>query len=206
MHPASHIDDHGASGHLPHLSTPPAASPSRVDHREAPREATKIGIVGGEAGQLAWRVCRDLVRAATSGWRGGGACNRRAIAVLLRSTEGVVNRKMSPSDDLNFRADDLHALMTSERVPAEARARAAGVLARAWGFVLSPAGTPGREAAGPDGAALGLASAAGRTAGLVHGAMADGRIDAEERDEISAAAMDAQHQAGAVITSVEGRR
>lgn len=179
-------------------------SPRREDRRLAPRTATKNDVVGGKGGQLVWRVCRDLVMAATRGYHGGASANRQAVAKLLETTPGTLERMMSPGDGLSFRADHLQALMTAETiVPEAARTEAAGVLAREWGGVFVPQAEileRGRAAAA---AALGLAAAAGETAGLVRSAQADGVIDAGERERIAGAAMAAQREAGAVMRAVE---
>lgn len=175
------------------------------DRRLSPRPLVKLGAVGGGNGHFVWRTCRALVLAATRGYYGSGATTRRVIADLLETTPGVLDRMMAPTDVLMFRADHLHALMTAETiVPEEARVQAAAEIAREWGFTVQPI-VPGDELQA-QAAALGLAAAAGRTAGLVQDAHADGVMDAAEASEITAAAMAVQREAGAVMQAVEAKQ
>jgi hypothetical protein len=182
------------------------------DRRLAGRETIKADVVGGRAGQMVWRVCRDLVNAATRGWHGSTAVNRDLIAKLLNTTPGTLGRMMGPNDTLNFRADQLHALMTAEHlVPEEARAAAAAAIAREWGGVFVPQAEIHRAGVAATTAALGLASAAGRTAALVAQAMAPESpggtsITEQEREEIERSVGEAQQAAGQVLASVEEER
>src|SRR6185369_4426484 len=172
----------GASGRVDEISTRESSSRGRPgervvrgggrDLRLAPEGSSKVGVRGGTLGELAHGSCRDLVLAATRGWSSGAAVNRHAVAQRLGVSEGVLNRMMSPGDDLAFRDGDLLVLVAAEDlVPEEARFAVGAAIASECGGVFVPLAGGGKSScdAHPsvNAAVMGLASAAGRVAELV---------------------------------------
>lgn len=185
------------------------------DRRMAGPEKVKVGVKGGKLGELAHSLCRDMVLAATRGWVGGAAVNRERMAALIGVSLGVLNRMMSPGDELAFRADHLMILIAAEEVvPEEARFAAGAAIAAECGGVFVPlaGGRAGSCNAHPsvNAAVLSLAQWAGRVAELVRAASCEGGVcqamTRERRGEIDSAALEVERAAGEVMGAARAVR
>lgn len=138
------------------------------DRRLTGEGVPKIGVAGGPVGQVAHRVCRDLVHAATRGFDGSAAVNKALVARLLGTTPATLQRMLSPSEHLHFHAAHLLTLLAAEElVPEAARFKAMSELAAECGGYFVPYSAVPAGALGAAAAALQVGAAAGEAQRLV---------------------------------------
>jgi hypothetical protein len=177
----------------------------------APAGRRKLGVRGGALGVVAHELCRAMVLAATrttaGGWPAGlgTGCNREIVAARLGVSLAVLNRMMSPGDDLAFRDSDFFVLIAADDlVPPEARHAAAGKLCVEAGGVFVPL-AESSDGVEPlvNAAVMSLAAAAGKVAELAREARCDGTVcramTPERERAIESAAQAAERAAEEVI-------
>lgn len=224
MRAGCHTDGHGATGtfstdvHPSAAKWPLSSAPvsrerpgDRVrrgggeDLRLAPKGRRKAGLRCGAIGAHAHEACRQMVLEATRGWSGGAAVNRASVAMRLGVGERVLDRMMSPGDDLQFRAEHLLVLLAArDLVPEESRLAAGRTVAEACGCVLVPLADPEAHPT-VNAAVMGLAEAAGQVARLAREAKCDGAVCAamtpERRAAIETAARSAVEASDQVVAA-----